>query len=201
MTQLRIDFQWRSEVQTFSRARVQAMRDGVQRALRVARQVCALGQVLAQQAIRILVGAALPGAVWIGKEGLDREPLGQLLVLGQLFPSIVRQGFPQQGGHMPEFLNEALAGTRRIRPLHPCQDDQARRPLHQGANGRAIAGSFDEVAFPVAGHRAGGHLGGALDNRRHMGNLAASVCSSRPRPTRLACLTQRRQQLAPQGNK
>jgi len=103
MAQLRVDFQGRGKVETFPRARVQAMRDGVQLALRIARQVRALGQVLAQQAIRILVGAALPGAVRIGKEDLDREPLGQLLVLGHLFPSIVRQGFPQQGAQAGVF--------------------------------------------------------------------------------------------------
>ena len=79
MAQVRIDFQGRGEVEAFSRARVQAMRDGVQLALGVARQVRPLGEVLAQQAIGVLVGAALPGAVRIGKEDLDREPLGQAL--------------------------------------------------------------------------------------------------------------------------
>jgi hypothetical protein len=49
----------------------------------------------------------------------------------------------------------------------------------------------------VAGHRASGHLGGALDNRRDIGDLAASVGALRPRPARL---TQRRQPLAPQGS-
>ena len=47
MTQMRIDFQGRGEVETFSRARVQSMRDNVQLALGVARQVRALGQILA----------------------------------------------------------------------------------------------------------------------------------------------------------
>ena len=116
---------------------------------------------------------------------LGCEPLRQARVLGHLFPAIIGQGFAQQRGHVPEFLGEALAGTPRIRPLHPCQDDQARRPLHQGADGRPIAGPFDEVAFPVAGHRAGGHLGGALGNGRHVGDLAASIGPSRPRPARL----------------
>jgi hypothetical protein len=64
---------------------VQPMGDGVQLVLGVARQVYALGQVLAQQAIGVLVGTVLPGAVWIGKEDPDREPLGQLLVVGR-FP-------------------------------------------------------------------------------------------------------------------
>jgi hypothetical protein len=74
---------------------------------------------LAQPAIRILVGAVLPRAVRIGKEDLDREPLGHLLVLGHLFAPIVRQRVAQCGGHVPECLRNALAGTRRIRPLHP----------------------------------------------------------------------------------
>ena len=101
---MHIDFQGRGEIETFSRARVQAMRDGVQLALRVARQVRALGQVLTQQPIGIFIGAALPRAVRIGKEHPDRESFRQALVLGHLFPAIVRQGFPQQGGHMPEFF-------------------------------------------------------------------------------------------------
>jgi hypothetical protein len=41
------------------------MRDGVHLALRVPREVWTLGQVLAQQSIGVLVGAALPGVVRI----------------------------------------------------------------------------------------------------------------------------------------
>ena len=93
---MRIDFQGRGKVEAFSRACVQAMGDGIQLALRVARQVHALRQVLAQQPIRVLVGAALPGAIRTGKEDPDRQPLGQACVLGHLFPPIVRQGFAQQ---------------------------------------------------------------------------------------------------------
>ena len=78
MAQLRIDFQGRGKVETLPRARVQAMRDGVQLALRVARQVCALGQILTQQPIGVFMGTALPRAVRIGKEDLERKPLGQL---------------------------------------------------------------------------------------------------------------------------
>ena len=167
MAQLRIDFQGRGKVETFPRARVQAMRDGIQRTLGIARQVRTLGQVLAQQPICILVGAPLPGAIWIGKEDPDRQPLRQAFMLGHLFPSIVRQGLAQQRGHMPEFLGEALTGTPRIRSGHPSQDDQASRPLDQGANGRPITGPLDEVAFPVAGYGAGGYLDGAFGNRRH----------------------------------
>ena len=187
MAQVRIDFQRRGKVQTFSWARVQAMGDGVQLALRVARQVSALGQVLAQQAIgvRVAMGCTdrqrTPGSRAAPPSARARPPLSR----------DHRSAFCAAARHVPEFLGESLSGTRRIRPLHPCQDDQARRPLHQGADGRPIAGPLDEVAFPVVRHGAGGHLSGALGNRRHVGNLAASIHPSRPRPTRLARLTQR----------
>ena len=47
-----------------------------------------------------------------------------------------------------------------------------RRPLHQGADGRAIASPLDQVALPVAGHRAGRDFDGALGHRRHIGDLS-----------------------------
>ena len=91
---------------------------------------------------------------------------------------------------MPELLREPQASTSRIRSLHPCQDDQPRRPLHQRVDGRLIASPFDEVAFPVAGYGTGRHFGRTLGHRRHGGDLAAPI-----RPSRL---TPRRQQCAPQ---
>jgi len=122
----------------------------------------------------------------------------QALKLGHLFPPIVGQGFAQRSRHMPELLREALSGTPRIRPVHPGQDDQACRSLHQGADGRAIPCPLDQVAFPLAGHGAGGHLGRTFGHRRHVGDLAASIRPARPRLARLAHLTQRGQQCAPQ---
>ena len=48
-------------------------------------------------------------------------------------------------------------------------------------------------------HRAGRDLGGALGNRCHVGDLAASIGSSCPRLVRFARLTQCSQQFTPQG--
>ncbi len=199
MAQVRIQLQWRGKVETFSWARVQAMGNGVQLPLGVGREVRPLEQVPAQQAIRVLVGATLPGTMRISEEDADRESLSQAFVLGQLFASIVRQGFAQRGGHVPELLRETLTGACRICPLHPGQDDQARGPLHQCADGRAIAGPLEKIAFPVALHRTGGHLSGPLGERRHLGDLAPSIGPSRPRSTRLARPPQGCQQFAPQG--
>jgi len=199
MTQLRKHLPGRRPVETFSRSRVQPMRNGIELTLGIARQVRPLRQILPQQAIGVLIGATLPWAMWIGKEHLDGEPLGQPLVLGHFFASIISQRFAQRSWHMFEFPGKSLAGTLRIRPIKSCQDDQARRPLHEAADRRGIAGALDQVPFPVARHRTGRDVCGTLGNRRHIGDLAASVCSPCPRPTRFARLPQRGQQFAAQG--
>ena len=186
MTQLYIDFQGRGEVQTFSRARVEAMRDGIQLTLCVPRQVRTLGQVLAQQPVGVLVGAALPRAVRIGKEDQDCESAGQPHVLGHLFPPIIGQGFSQWDRHVPEFLREAIAGTPCIRPRHPGQDNQASRPLHQDADGLAIASPLDQVAFPVAGYLATGGGGGRRKGSGQRESAPANGISSAEEKATLA---------------
>jgi hypothetical protein len=50
------------EVQRFSWALVESPRDAVELRLRVLGQIRAFGKVLAQQAVGVFVGAALPGA-------------------------------------------------------------------------------------------------------------------------------------------
>jgi hypothetical protein len=82
MTQLGEDLKRRGPVETFSWPGIQLMGDGVQLALRIARQIRPLGQVLAQQAIGVLIGPALPRAMRIGEEDLDREPVRQALLVG-----------------------------------------------------------------------------------------------------------------------
>lgn len=81
MAQMRRDFQGGGNVETLPRAHVHAIGDGVPLTLCIARQVCALGQILAQQSIRVFVGAALPRAVGSGKEHPNRQPLRQAFVL------------------------------------------------------------------------------------------------------------------------
>ena len=132
-------------------------------------------EVLAPPLMGGLVDAALPGVGRIGNGDLDREPLGHPRVLRSLVAPITGQCFAQQGGPVPECRGEAGSRPPRVRPLPPGQADHAGGPRHQGADGRAIAGAVDEVAFPVAGHRAGGHRGGPLGKRRHILDLAAAV--------------------------
>ncbi len=198
MTQLCEGLQRRDEVEAIYWAHIQPMRDGVQLALRIARQMRALGQILAPQAIGVLVGPALPRAVRISKAPLNGEPLGQVLVFRHLFAPIVGQRPAQRGRHVLEFPSESLAGTSRIRARHAGQNDQAHGPFHEAAHGRGVSGPRDEVAFPLAGDRAARHFCRAGGNRRNVRDVAASIGSLRPRPAGLAPLPHCRQQLAAQ---
>jgi len=191
MAQLRIDLQRRCKAETFPRARIEPL--GVRREIRT------LGQVLAQQAIGILVGPTLPGAVRIGKGDLDRETVRQPLMFRHLFAPIVGQPFPQRDGHMSELLGEAPVRTGGIRAVHAGQQHQPRGPFHQGAHRRAIASAFQQVAFPVARHGPGGNIGRPFGDRGHIGKLAPTVSASRPWATGLASLPQGGQQSV-QGN-
>lgn len=47
--------------------RIQAVSNGIELFLAIDRQVRSLGQILTQQAVDILTGAALPGAMWIAE--------------------------------------------------------------------------------------------------------------------------------------
>ena len=64
------------EVEALARSHVQLQRNGVQLLLAMYRQVCALGQVLANQSIDVFVAAALPRAVWVADEGRHTCSLG-----------------------------------------------------------------------------------------------------------------------------
>ena len=106
----------------------------------------------------VLICSAWPGAGRIGKEHLDGAALSPTRMFGPLVAPRIGQGFSPRGRSMPECLREALGGIRGIRPVHAGQDDQACRPLHQRANGRAIAGTRDQITFPVARDGATGHV-------------------------------------------
>jgi len=64
MAQVRRDFPGRGEIVTLSRPRIQPMGDGHQLALGVARQVRALGPVLAQQVMQFVLDVPMVTPVW-----------------------------------------------------------------------------------------------------------------------------------------
>jgi len=79
MTQLCEGLQRRDEVEAIYWAHIQPMRDGVQLALRITRQIRALGQILAPQAIGVLGGRRITKNKQKKKKQKKREPMKQKL--------------------------------------------------------------------------------------------------------------------------
>ena len=86
------------------------------------REVGPLGEVLAEEAVGVLVAAALPGAVWLAEvdldAGLDREPgvLGPLLaaVPGERPAELGGEGQDLRGEGRPDRLGRATVGQGEI---------------------------------------------------------------------------------------
>ena len=78
------NFNWAFEVEALTWAHVQLQCDGIQFFLAVYRQVCAFGQVLADQAIDVFVAAALPRAVRVGEVDPAAGGQGECRMRGHL---------------------------------------------------------------------------------------------------------------------
>lgn len=72
---------WRREAKGFAGAGIEAERDLIEILLTVDGQIRALGKVLAQQAIGVLVAAALPGALRITEVDRHVGGDGELVVI------------------------------------------------------------------------------------------------------------------------
>ena len=84
-------------------------RDPVQVRLREAREICSPREILAQQAVGVLVAAALPRTAWIAEIDLHVGGDGEVLVVSHLLAAIPGQGAAQ--------LLRQFAYGRGLRPL------------------------------------------------------------------------------------
>jgi len=100
----------------------------------LSRQVRALGQVLAHQPLVFLLVPRCQGLCGSVKKMWIASRWATARARPSLSPDH-RSVFSQQRGHVTEFIREDLSGTPLVRPVHLCQEDQARRPLDQGADG------------------------------------------------------------------
>ena len=94
------------------------------------------GQILAQQAVGVLIGAALPGGM--GEVNAQARERGQFLVARHLLALVIGQGEAQRRQQAkPSRAVSALASLTSLR-------------LDQRADRGAVA--LDQIAFPMSGH-------------------------------------------------
>jgi hypothetical protein len=84
-------FSWCLIHQGLSGALVELASDGAEFGLTVERQIRSLGEILAQQAIGVFVGTALPRALRIAKIDVDLGRQGEALVISK-FLAAMRAG-------------------------------------------------------------------------------------------------------------
>jgi hypothetical protein len=129
----------------------------------VARQVSALGQVLAHQSVHVLVGAPLPGTVRVTEVHREARGFGQLFVPGHLSSLVVRHALAHGHRNTQQLVRERLkhvgcTGWLGVRQLD--QHDQPTGALDQGSYRAGVAFTLDEVTFPVPWELPVFNLGG-----------------------------------------
>src|SRR5665647_1038954 len=132
---------------------VELKSDGVEVVLGVFGQVGALWEVLAQEPVGVLVGAALPRGVRVAEEHRNAGGDGEPGVFGHLPALVPGQGALQQGGKAAHRdLQQRGQPDRGVVVRHPRQDRVPRGPLDQGDDRRGVARAHDQVPLPVAGN-------------------------------------------------
>lgn len=163
---------------------VELLGDGVQVLLGEDAQVGALREALSQQAVRVLVGAALPWRVRVAEVDVHVQRHRYLAVQRHLRALVPRQRVSHKLGkprHLPDDGLLHLAGAVAVGQVQ--QDDVPARPLHQRAYGALVRCARYEVAFPVARHGAVLHLGRPLGDHRHrLAEARLARVGGRPRP-------------------
>src|SRR5258708_10683119 len=93
-----------------TRSAVEAVGDGIEFVLTVDREVSALWQVLTQQPVSVLTGAALPGTVRIAEVHAHASGGAKFLMAGHFLSPVVRKTLAQGGGERVEVVSEGTPG-------------------------------------------------------------------------------------------
>src|SRR5262249_34747158 len=80
----------------------------------VAREICSPREILSQQAVGVLVAAALPRTAWIAEIDLHVGGDGEVLVVSHLLASIPGQGAAQLLGQFAHVFTERGYYGRRV---------------------------------------------------------------------------------------
>lgn len=158
-----------------ARAVVEQIGNGIELLLAVHRQVCALGQELADQPVGVLAGATLPGAVRVTEVHHHARVGGQFGVTRHLLALVVGQGLAHRLSNAAQLGREAFQGRggRRIGQLD--QHHQARAALDQNTHRGAVARALDEITLPVAGKGPVAGFGRAHMDAQQIGHLAPAI--------------------------
>ena len=165
---------WSYEAQGFSRTLIEPQGNGVEVGLGEAREVCSSGEVLPQQAVGILITAALPRTAWIAEVDLHLGGNGEALMISHLLSTIPGQRASQLPRQFADVFGERGCHSRRILAWKLDEHRKAGVALDECRDVRVVR-SGEKVSFPMAWHGAILGLGWPLADRDHIEDLSPST--------------------------
>src|SRR5215208_3426112 len=163
------------EAERLARAAVELLGDLVEALPAHPRETLSLREVLAKEAVGVLVRAPLPGAAGVAEVDLDARLDREAPVLSHLRALIPGERAAKLGRQSDDALLERLADLDGAPPLG--QRDElavAGLALDQGRD-RTRPSAHQEVALPVAGDRSVFDLRRALGDHHHPAELALAL--------------------------
>ena len=176
---------------------VEAVGDAIEVGLGMHREVGALGKVLTQQAVGVLAGTALPGAVRVAEIDLHAGLRSEFGVSGHLGAAVIGQALAHRFGDGVELGGKAGQGRGGSGVVHLHQDHQVADALDEHAHRGLLERTLDEVALPVPGQDPVVDVGLAQVDAQRIAQ-ASAVLAGRARPAPAARLAKTGLQLAAQ---
>src|ERR1700733_14983658 len=146
----------------------------VQMCLGVDRQVCPLGEVLPQQAVGVLVGAALPGALRIAKVYGDVGCQCETPMIRKLLATVPGQGFVQFVRQLLRLPDERGYDRLRLLVGYLRQHHITRMALNQGRD-MAVLRPRQQVTLPMTRHRPVFNRRRSLADRDKVRDLSSPI--------------------------
>ena len=164
--------EWSAEAVALTRPIVERAGDGIAVCLREALHRGALGQVLANQSVRVLVGSTFPGVVGSGEINRNAGDARDLVEPVELAAVVGGDGFEQVWVRLDE-LDEPGVERSDVASTQFADQHRAGGPFDEAQDAVVIAGTVHRIHLPVADLFAGLDDGGALGDVSFAGNVAA----------------------------
>ena len=154
---------WFHEPEGFAWPVVEFLGDRVEVVLRVDGWVGAFGEVLAQEPVGVLVGAALPRGVRVAEVDGHVQRGADPFVQGEFRSLVPGQAVAQEFGRVLHLVDDGLLDVFGVVPVGQVrQDREPGGTLDGRADGAFVAAAGDEIALPVARDRPVLDLRGSL---------------------------------------
>jgi hypothetical protein len=170
--------------------RIQTISNGIELFLAIDRQVRSLGQILTQQAVGVLTRATLPGTMRVAEVDAHAGVGRQFGMAGHFLSLVIGQALAQRRTDGIELGREGRQRGSGSGIFHARQQHQTAGALNEYADRGLVAGTLDEIAFPVARHDAVSDFRRAHVDADHVGNLATAIGAAIARQARAVSMTQ-----------